>query len=92
MKKDKHGDWYEFRVGEDDFKCKFDEDYKVQGFWYVDNDYLADTFEFDIHRGFKTKENCEVHMRDCIKKKCKKLLRGLGGKTINIRGGYGDKS
>ena len=93
MKQNKHKDTHYFDIGIYQFSCMYDDEFKSKGYWYVNGDSCDEyAYGFDLNKGFRTVEACEDYIRLCVKKKCKQLLKGLGGKTINIRGGYGDKS
>lgn len=72
----RQGKLHYFDVGNDQFSCVLDYDYKDRWLWYSSNT-IDDIFEVALGRGFKTPEACEKYIKKCIKKTCKDLLKGL---------------
>lgn len=92
MENYRHGSVHYFYIGTDKFYCTYDANVKMKAYWHTPAfTPEAIVFGFSVSKHFSTKEKCEEHIRSCIKRTCKNLLKGLGGKMINAKGGYNKK-
>ena len=65
-----------FDIGEEQFSCEVDFDFKNRHLWYSNNNNEC-LFMIDRAKGFRTKEACEKYIKTRVKAVCKKLLKGL---------------
>lgn len=66
-----------FDIGDRQFSCEYDTDYKKMPLWYTTNVNDNFVFKIDTERGFRTPEACEKYIKQRVKIACKQMLKHL---------------